>query len=444
MSDSSAKFSPTHELPAAPDPRAGALRRMQMVALGLLGLAFAGLLVSELMGGRGAWAWVGAFCEAAAVGALADWFAVVALFRRPMGLPIPHTAIIPDSKHRIADSLAVFVRDHFLDPATLMARLSVLDPASKLSEWLLEPGHVHRLSGPARTLVREGLDMLDEQAVRRAIHDFVVARVQAWDASATGADVLKLLTSDGRHHELLDGALVKLAEYLQDPQHKHELARLMVGYARREWPKAMKVLNVVKSVDDLADDFAERLANAVIDEMAKALASPEHTVRVRYEAWLTAFMARMTEDPALREKINEIKTQILHHPAVHDYVNGLWSDIRAVIQRDLDRDDSALAGHLEQGLLRLGRQLAHDPALREAINTHVLSAASTLAGTLRVVVTTHIAQTVKDWDDDKLVRQVELSIGRDLQFIRVNGTLVGGLIGLLLHALLTMGVPLLR
>jgi uncharacterized membrane-anchored protein YjiN (DUF445 family) len=434
-------------LPASASPidaRATALRKMQAVALALLVLAVAGLVASEWMGGQGAWAWTGAFCEAAAVGALADWFAVTALFKRPLGLPIPHTAVIPANKHRIADNLAVFVRDQFLDPATLLAKLSVFDPAERLGEWLVQPDNLQRLSGPARTLALEAVDLLDEQTVREAIHGFVVHKLRAWDAAATGGDVLDLLTTDGRHHELLDGALVKLAGYLQEPEHKRELARLMVGYARKEWPKIVKVVNVVKSVDTLADDFAERLAHALLDELAKALSSPEHVLRVRYEAWLADFMARLKADPALSERINGIKAEFIEHPAVNDYVQGLWADIREAIRRDLQSEDSALARHLAQGLRSLGQRLAHDTSLREAINTHVLSAAETLAGGLRSAVTGHIAQTVKAWDDRQLVGQIELSIGRDLQFIRINGTLVGGLIGVALHALLTLVVPMLR
>ncbi len=417
---------------------------MRAVALGLLVLAVIGLVVSELMGGKGAWGWVGAFCEASAVGALADWFAVSALFRRPLGLPIPHTAVIPSNKVRIADNLAEFVRDQFLDPAALLAKLSVLNPAARLGDWLAQGENVRKVSGPARVLALQGLDLLDEQAVRSAIQDFLIAKVRAWDAATTGGDVLDLMTRDGRHHELLDGALVKLAEYLQDPEHKREVAQLMVGFGRKEWPKIMKVVNVIKSVDDLADDFSERLATTLIDEMAKALSSPEHALRVKYEAWLATFMARLKTDPALRQQINDIKDDLVAQPVVLDYVNGLWTQVRDAIKRDLGRDDSALARHLERGLVALGRQLGEDPSLREAINTHVLSAAETLAGTLRTGVTTHIAQTVKSWDDGQLVQQIELNIGRDLQFIRINGTLVGGAIGLVLHALLVIGVPLLR
>jgi uncharacterized membrane-anchored protein YjiN (DUF445 family) len=426
------------------DPRVKPLKRMQALALGLLVSAALGLVVSELMGGMGAWGWVRAFCEAAVVGALADWFAVVALFRRPMGLPIPHTAIIPSSKERIADSLAVFVRDHFLDHESLLSKLSVFNPAVRMGDWLTQPENVRKLTGSVRVIAQEALGMLDEHAVRRAIHDFVVTKVRAWDAAATGGDVLNLLTKDGRHHELLDGALMKFGEYLQDPDNKRKVAGMMVAYARKEWPKIIVAVNMVKSVDALADDFADRLANALIEEMSEALASPEHAVRVKYEAWLYSFVGRLKADAVLRGHINEIKEKAVQHPAVHDYVNGIWEEIRSALESELKSADSALVRHMEQCLLGLGNKLSQDEGLRAAINAHVLSAADKLADNLRTTVTGHISQTVKAWDDHQLVQQIELSVGRDLQFIRINGTVVGGAVGLALHALLVLVVPLLR
>src|SRR5690606_33398361 len=167
------------------DPRPAQLRRMKAIAVAMLLAMVAGFVISHVMGNQGAWAWVSAFCEAATVGALADWFAVVALFRRPLGLPIPHTAIIPRSKARIADSLAAFVRDHFLEPQTLLARLEVFDPAERLGQWLARPEQAHRLAGMARGWALQALDLLDEQAVRERIREFVSARLQSWDASAT-------------------------------------------------------------------------------------------------------------------------------------------------------------------------------------------------------------------------------------------------------------------
>lgn len=423
---------------------------MQAMALGLLLLAVAGLVLSALMvgqgghGERGFWTWSLAFCEAAAVGALADWFAVVALFRRPLHLPIPHTAIIPEGKERIAEGLATFVRDHFLDSEPLQRRLALFDPAARVGEWLSQPDNVRRLGGSVRTLAREALGFLDEEAVRRTIREHAIARIQAWDAAATTGEVLGVLTQDGRHHQLLDAALTGLARFLDQPETQHKVAALMVKHARKEWPTLIKVVDAVKSVDDLGDSLAQRLALAIIGEMQEILSNPQHEIRLDYEDWLQQFVGRLQTDDALIDRVNEIKARIVNHPAVQDYVNSLWDDIFAALHRDLAREDSALIGHLEAAMLEIGRSVVADEGLRSAINAHVLSAADKLADTLRTTVTVHITQTIRGWDDQHLVKELELSVGRDLQFIRLNGTVVGGVVGLALHALLVALAPYLH
>jgi uncharacterized membrane-anchored protein YjiN (DUF445 family) len=206
---------------ACHDPRRAQLRRLKALALGLLLLMLAGFAVSHWQGERGIWAWVSAFCEAAAVGALADWFAVVALFRRPMGLPIPHTAIIPRSKERIGDSLALFVRDQFLEPGVLLAKLQVFDPASRLGSWLADPARSRMLADMARGWALQALDFFDETAVRRQLHAFVVQQLRQWNAAATAGELLALLTADGRHQRVLDEGLQRLGRWLEQPEVKN-------------------------------------------------------------------------------------------------------------------------------------------------------------------------------------------------------------------------------
>lgn len=418
------------------DPRPAQLRRMKAIALAMLLAMVAGFVLSHAMGNRGAWAWVAAFCEAATVGALADWFAVVALFRRPLGLPIPHTAIIPRNKARIADSLAAFVRDHFLEPQTLLARLEVFDPAAKLGEWLSRPEQSQRLAQMARGWALQALDLLDERAVRESIQRFVIARLRSWDAAATAGEVMGLLTADGRHQALLDEALTRLARYLDGEAVKRRASALMVKHARREWPKLVGTVNWIKPVEGIADSLAERIAHAMLDELNEILSQPRHPIRRDYERWLRDYVERLRGDPALAAQVERIKQNLIDHPSVQDYVRGLWDQIHAALRADLENADGTLAGHLERSLAGLGQALGRDPALREAINQHVLGGAEKLALRLRGGVTDYIAQTVKGWDERHLVRQLELSVGRDLQYIRFNGTLVGGLIGLALHALI--------
>ncbi|WP_269791452.1 DUF445 family protein [Stenotrophomonas sp. Iso1] len=417
------------------DPRRAQLRRLKMYALAMLLAMLAGFIVSHINGERGIWAWVGAFCEAATVGALADWFAVVALFRRPLNLPIPHTAIIPRNKERIADSLAVFVRDHFLEPEALLAKLKVFDPAARLGQWLAQPEQAHMLAGLARGWAVQALDLLDEAAVRRAIQGFVVEQLRQWNAAATAGELLGLLTADNRHQRVLDEGLKRVAGWLDKDSVRQHASALIVRYIRKEWPKLASTVDWVKPIDEIGDTLADRLARAGLEELQAVLSEPEHPLRQDYARWLGDYMQRLRHDPALAAKVDTLKQQVIDHPAVQDYVQGLWQRVHDYLRDDLSNEESALAGHLERSLGKLGAAIGNDPALRDALNQHMLAGAEKLTNRLRSGVTAHIAQTVKAWDEQKLVEQLELSVGRDLQYIRFNGTLVGGLIGLLLHAI---------
>ncbi|MDQ8032649.1 DUF445 domain-containing protein [Bordetella genomosp. 1] len=426
---------PLHEI------RRRQLRRMQFWALVLLLAMLAGFITSHVMGGQGAWAWVRAFCEAATVGALADWFAVVALFKRPLGLPIPHTAIIPSNKERIADNLAIFVRDHFLDPDTLLEKLRAFDPALRLARWLSKPAQTRALAQGARKIALQMLDLLDERAVRGAIQRFVVDTVQRWDAARTAGDVLTLLTRDGRHQELLDAALSRLGGYLGEADVRDRASTLLVKFARKEWPRIVKAVDLVADLDDMADKLADKIALALVDELREVLATPDHPVRRNYETWVLDYIERLRTDPALAEQVQHMKQQAIEHPKVQEYVQALWGDIHGALRRDLSNESSAMAHHLESALRNLAGRLARDPGIRDALNAHLMSAAKRLTGRLRSGVTEHIARTVKNWDERHLVQELELSVGRDLQYIRFNGTLVGGLIGLCLHAVVLLLAP---
>ena len=424
----------TREVPVAPDKRVTALTRMKAVAASLLVLALCGLMVAHAMGGAGGWGWLRAFCEASAVGAIADWFAVVALFRYPLGIKIPHTAIIPQGKARIADGLAEFVRDNFLDPATLLAKLAVFDPARRLGEWLTDPDRVRFWVGQGQGWLRGLLETFDDKRLQKATLDLIVEQIHRWDAAPTAGDVLSLLTQNGRHHQLLDAGLQQVSEFLVQDDVKAKVSQLMLKHARKEWPKIVGTLEVVANVPDLADGLADKLSLSVLTELQEVLAQPEHPVRLRYEAWLKTFIDRLRTDPKLIASVNQMKERAITDPAVQAYVSSLWTDIKHMLRQDLAHKNSVVARHIEGGVREIGQRLASDNGLRDAINEHLLSAAGHLAVDLRAGITAHIAQTVKAWDDKQLVQELELNVGRDLQFIRINGTVVGGLIGLLLHA----------
>lgn len=424
----------TAPLTTAADPRRTRLRRMKLGALALLVLMLAGFALSHAMGLSGGWAWLGAFCEAAAVGALADWFAVVALFRRPLGLPIPHTAVIPRGKERLADALARFVRDHFLAPEALLERLRVFDPASRLGQWLAQPEQARRMADMARQWAQQALALLDDAAISRAIQGFAIERLRRWNAAASAGEVLGLLTADGRHQALLDAGLQRVARWLDDPTIKARASALIVRYARREWPRIVSTVDYIKPVEEIGDRLAERIATAALEELQSMLSTPDHPLRRDYQAWLQDYVARLKDDAQLQARVETLKQQAIDHPALQDYVRDLWERIRQALARDLADPGSRLATHLEHALVAFAQSLQRDQGVRDALNTHLLDAAGSLTERLRGGVTDHIAQTVKGWDERTLVEALELSVGPDLQYIRYNGTLVGGLIGLLLHA----------
>ncbi len=421
--------------PPAPDPRVASLTRMKWLAASLLLASLAGLALAHVMGGAGGWGWVRAFCEASAVGAIADWFAVVALFRHPLGVKIPHTAIIPQSKARIADGLAEFVRDHFLDPAVILAKLTALDPARRLGEWLTAPERVSAWVAQAQRWALGLLDTFDDERLQKATLALIVEQARRWDAAPTAGEVLGLLTQNGRHHQLLDASLLKVSEFLMQDEVKAKVAQLMLKHARKEWPKIIGTLELVANVPDLADGLADKLSASMLAELRDVLAQPGHPVRQRYEAWLKEFIERLRNDPALIASVHDMKERAINDPAVQRYVASLWGDIRQLLRTNLAADNSTLAHYVQSALQTVGQQLAGDASLRDALNEHLLSAAGHLAASLRTGMTEHIAQTVKAWDDQRLVHQLELNVGRDLQFIRINGTVVGGLIGLALYAL---------
>jgi uncharacterized membrane-anchored protein YjiN (DUF445 family) len=418
--------------------RAAALRRMKHIALAMLGGAVAGLVASRLAlagGGSPAWGWLGAFCEAAAVGALADWFAVVALFRHPLGLPLPHTAIVPVNKERIADSLAEFVRDHFLEADALLAKLRVLDPASRLASWLNDPQHMGLGVEAARQWAIAGIDLFDDARMRSATLALIVEQVRTWNAAATTAEALAMLTQGNRHQAFLDAALQKVAGFLAEEEVRTRVAELMVRHARKEWPKVVGMVDLVTPVARIADGLAGKLSASVLGELREVLTQPGHPVRVRYEAWLQRFGERLRDDPELAESFDRVKAHAVDDPAVMDYVGSVWLHLKSALRADLADPASAIVRHLRQGLADAGARIASDPALRDSLNEHLLGAADEIARRLRDGATEHIAQTVKAWEDHQLVEELELAVGKDLQFIRLNGTLVGGIAGLALYAL---------
>lgn len=434
----------SHEAAApAPEPSAqqkwADLRKMQGFALALFVLALVGLVFSHTMLARGGvWPWGKAFCEAAAVGALADWFAVVALFRHPMGVPIPHTALISRNKPRIADSLAAFVRDHFLSRDKLMEWLQQFNVAEHLADWLRQKVLVRQFVAEARGWTLGLVHTMDDERIQKALLEMLTVQVQRWNAASTLGEVLALVTQGGRHQDVLDAGLHKLAQQLDKPAVRARVGAEIHDFIESEYPKIYQMVNIIPSVsvEKMTDALAERLTESMLGKLQAVLHDAAHPWRTEYSAWVQDRMTRLRDDAALQASFNDVKDRLVQDPTTRVFVAGLWLEIKQRWMDDLGREDSVLGDYTARALQAMGERLASDPDLRESVNEHVMKAAEHATGSLRSGVTAHIANTIKAWDDRQLVKELELNVGRDLQFIRISGTLVGGTVGLVLHAVL--------
>lgn len=409
-----------------------ALRRAKRLALACL-LGSAALFVAASLAPSSIWAaLLRAMAEAAMVGALADWFAVTALFRRiPLPLLARHTAIIPRNKERIADNLAVFVEEKFLSPRSLAGLVRRHDPAQRLAAWMAAPENAARLGGYMAQAVAGVLTLTDDRRIQIFVREALQTALGKLDLSRSLAGILDTLTLDGRHQQLLDRAIVALAELLNREQTRAFIAERMVEWLQREYPKIEKLLpsNWIgeKSADTLAD---------ILDKLLTGIAAdPQHSLRQAFDRQLASFVARLKEDPALRERADEIKREVLQGEAVNAYVGSLWDSLRLWLRQDLARPDSALHAQASAATQWIGHALQEDAELRASLNTHLEQAIASLSPDVAQLLTRHISDTIKQWDTAELSRQIELNIGRDLQYIRINGTLVGGLIGALLFGL---------
>ncbi|MBU9629731.1 DUF445 domain-containing protein [Burkholderia multivorans] len=406
------------------------LKRSKRRALWLL-LAAVAVFVTTIFLPRGPWIdGVKAVAEAAMVGALADWFAVVALFRR---VPIPfvsrHTEIIPQNKDKIADNLAVFVREKFLGPDALAAQIRQHDPAQRLGAWLGEPANTEALGGYATKLMSFALDMTDDARIQSFVHDAFRAAIDRIDLSQSAGAILDTLTKDGRHQALLDDAIAQIVAVLGKDENRDVIAGFIVEWLKTQYPKVEKIM----PTHWLGENGAELVANAVSRVLEAVAADPEHELRQRFDRIVHTLTERLKHDRAFIDKGEEIKRYIRDGDAFNAYLKDLWVQLRAWLKADLARPDSAL--HRQAATLGgwLGARLAESPALRASLNEHVERAVHEMAPDFADFLMRHIRDTVRNWDAREMSRQIELNIGKDLQYIRINGTLVGGLIGLGLY-----------
>lgn len=414
-----------------PDSAHAALRSAKRQALALLLLVTAVFIATSLMERGLALNGLKAVAEAAMVGALADWFAVVALFRHPMGLPIPHTAIIARNKDRIGRNLASFVRDKFLDPPSLVALIRSHDPAGRLAEWLVAPGNAALLGQQAVRLLSAGLDAVQDAQVERFIQRAARTLIGQIDLSHTLATVLGALTHNGRHQALLDDVFTRLITLLQNEDTRTLIARTIVQWLKKDHPVKEKML----PTDWLGDKGSAMVANALAGLLAEVAANPQHQLRAQFDEAVQRWMERLHHDPEWQRKGEEIRQYLQTDATLGRYVQDLWQGMRTALRRDLANADSAVARNVHAMGAWLGESLASDPALRASLHARLEHWVQDLAPDVSQFISQHIEDTVQRWDAREMSELIELHIGKDLQYIRINGTVVGGLIGLVLFGL---------
>ncbi len=404
--------------PLTTEYRIASLRRMRRLATGLLVL-MASLFVATSFG-VAYWPWlayVRAFAEASVVGACADWFAVVALFRHPMGLPIPHTAILPRSKARIAETLSGFICNNFLEPAVLQDRLIAIDAAGWWSRWLEKPGNIELLSRQFAELMPQIADFLTHREVHDALRDAARHALGTVPASPLAGQTLSVV--------IRNGLLMVSADWLFA---KIDLAVLRNSDKVREHISRHTTRWVPKWLDNkLADRLISGIHNT-IEEMRQ----PGHPWRDRLEEMAAEFAERLEHDPNLFEAGERIKADVLANPLVAEQIDKIWHSIELGLKSG-SSNDAKISAAARQALQTTAQLLINDDALRTQFNDWVRRAIAAVIEPNSDAIGDFISDVVSGWDDRTLVSKLELQVGKDLQYIRINGTVVGGLVGLLIY-----------
>ncbi len=396
---------------------------MRLVATGLLiVMAFVFVATRAIGPVHPIVGFIRAFAEAAMVGGLADWFAVTALFRHPLGLPIPHTAIIPRNKDRIGESLAQFLRTNFLTPRVVGRRMQRLDLASAAGRFLTNaPDRGGRLREGASRLVADMLGSLDQERLGGMVKGALASRIRDLDLAPLLGQALSAAIAEGRHLPLLDGIVRWAGKTLAANDHLvREMVHKRAGTVMR-WT-----------------GLDETLAKAIIDGLQKMLddmgTDPAHPLRAKAEEGLAHLAIDLQDDPAMRARVAGLRDEIMANPAMARWLDGLWESARGALLRAARDPRAALAGKFGDALRQLGETLQTDVRLRATINRFARRAAVGVTARYGDQIVTLVSETVRGWDAATITGRVEAAVGRDLQFIRVNGTVVGGLVGLVLHA----------
>ena len=404
------------------------LARMKLIATTLLVACFCLFLVSKtLLSVHPIFGFVAAFAEAATIGGLADWYAVVSLFRHPLNLPIPHTAIIPQNQKRIGDKLGQFIETHFLARGPVEAKLREIDIASFMAGWLKNARSSAALSRFLIRLLPDAMKAAEASGLRGFVEGEVGAQLQRIDIGPLAASGLRAFVAQGRHRLLLD----KLLHLLEQTLEKPEFAAGIRDKVKSEMPTLLRLYR--------ADGYLSRrilaAAGAFLTELRH---DPDHQLRQEFDDLLANFADRLETDPGYGRTMASLKDAFLAREEVAEFLNAIWENAKTYAASAAEGDNSMLQRRIARLSMAIGEALAADPRMRTEINAAILTLLTRFVEQEKTGVSTFVSDQVKSWDMGQLIGLIEANIGKDLQYIRLNGTIIGGAIGIVLHTIETL------
>ena len=409
---------------AADAERRRGLRRMKAVALGFLVGATVLFLFCQWAEANGAGAWAGyvaAASEAGMVGALADWFAVTALFKHPLGIPIPHTAIIKRKKDQLGEGLGAFVRENFMSPEVVETKLRDAEVAGRLGKWLSDPAHAERVAAEASTVLRVMVEMLRDEDVQAVLDRMIVKRIAEPQWGPPIGRVLSTLLQEGRQEALLQ---LLADRAFQWSLNAGEVIERVIERDSPTWSP--------RWVDHLVGD---RIHRELMDFTDKVRRDPNHELRRSATKFLFEFADDLQNDDATIQRAENVKEQIMARDEVARAAETAWAAAKRIVLESVDDPSSTLRTRVADTVVRIGESLTDDPEMRDKVDNWIVRAAQHLVGQYGTEITAIITETIERWDADEASRRIELHVGRDLQFIRINGTVVGALAGLIIYSI---------
>jgi uncharacterized membrane-anchored protein YjiN (DUF445 family) len=404
---------------AADAERRRRLRRMRSLAVGLL--LFAALVYLVTLDRHGFWSYVNAGAEASMVGAIADWFAVTALFKHPLGLPIPHTALIPRRKDEFGRSLQDFVQENFLQEEVIRDRLVVAQVSARAAEWLHDPVNAARVVAEGSSILTLALNRLRDADVEALVSEVLIPRLVEEPISPIAGNLLTEILRDDAHHGLVDLALEEGHHWLV---HNQDTFTDVVGERAPWW-----------SPERLNEVVTERLHLEAVRRVADIRADPQHRARAALDSLLRQLATDLLANPATQERAERLKIRLFEHPQFLASGMAVFDAMRQALLDALADDDGPLRERATAEVVRFADRVAADEQLRSRLDTWAADAAVFAVRRYGGELTAVITHTVERWDGKEAAQRIELHVGRDLQFIRINGTIVGGLVGVLIHAI---------